>query len=1225
MPVHSLRRLVHRLFRPTRPIRLSPPGRSAGGGKLRLEVLEDRTVPSTVNWVGGSGDWGNANNWLDVTTQTHHTPTASDDAVINVDGVTVTHSTGADKVHSLTSQDAFVMSGGSLDLNAASALENTFTFTGGTLSGRGTLTVDGAFTWSGGTMTGSGHTVVTNTLALSNPGGFTNPSTTLDGRALDNQGTTTWTDRGNISVINGGSFNNQSGATFSVSTDTVAAPIFGTGGAFNNAGTFVKQDTSGTASFGIAFNNSGTVDVQMGTLNLNNGGNSTGAFVAEDGTTLAFNQGTHTLRAASGVSGGGTVQFGTTAFGGGGNVTVLGSYSVDTTNLISSTVNFAHDSTVDNLNLSGGALTGLNKVTVTGTLNWTGGTMSGAGSTVSTGALNISGTTGKILDTRTLTNAGTATWTGSDIQLSNRAVFNNQAGASFDAQTAATFGSGFNASGTFNNAGSFTKSQSSDPTVIGITFNNSGTAEVQNGTLRLNTGSSSGSFTVDAGTTLTFNGNHTLTAASSVGGTGKVQFTAGTTTVLGSFAPGDTVTVSGGTVNFASDVDLAALTFTSGTITGTGVVTVEGTVNWTGGTMSGAGNTVSNGTLNVSNANFFGGPTLDGRTLVNNGTAVFTGTGNFGITNGAVFDNEGTFLAQANAQLVGSGEFDNAGDFDKNSSSGMTTLALVFNNGGSVEVETGTLDVASTGTSTGSMSVSAGAVLLFNGGTYDLTSSSSVAGDGTVQFGTSDFFGTGNPVVSGTYSVANTDLVNGTFNFAADETISTLKFEGGTLTGTGNLTVSDTFNWTGGAMTGVGSTISTGALNISGSGGKNLNGRNLTNQGTVTWTGSGTLTVRNGAVLDNQAGATFLIHNDTTLAGADFFDTAGAITNEGTLRKETTSGTTTVAVPFQNTGTVDVHSGTLSFTSGAYYQTDGTTQLSGGTLTASGGVDIEGGALSGAGTVNGNVTNAGKVSPGGDGAAGVLTINGTYTQTDSGVLLIELGGTTAGTGYDQLKVSGAASLAGTLTVSLLDSFTPASGDSFQVLTFASRTGDFATKNFPDLGSLSLVAAYNTGNLTLTVRGSATLNPVASGSVDQVSNTVNSIPYISNNSNNHYSAILEYDLSSYAGGTISSAKIAGSIAINNAGGTNPRTVAIEVFAGHSGGVAVADATASATSAGTVMFSPPSGATFSFDITALVQSLLNSGATFIGIRFDGVSSNQFPSVLDTQNLPTMTING
>src|SRR5262249_41049393 len=163
-----------------------------------------------------------------------------------------------------------------------------------------------------------------------------------------------------------------------------------------------------------------------------------------------------------------------------------------------------------------------------------------------------------------------------------------------------------------------------------------------------------------------------------------------------------------------------------------------------GGTMSGTGSTVSNSTLTVTTMPFFGGPALDGRTLANAGTLVLTGTGDFGIFNGAVLNNEGTFLAQSNARLAGSGAagvINNSGDLRKNSSSGTTTIInLVFNNSGTVEVETGTLAVTAPGESTGSMSVSAGAVLVFNSGTYNLRSSSSVDGDGTVQFGPGDFF-----------------------------------------------------------------------------------------------------------------------------------------------------------------------------------------------------------------------------------------------------------------------------------------------------------------------------------------------------------------------------------------------------------------------------------------------------------------------------------------------------
>jgi hypothetical protein len=64
------------------------------------------------------------------------------------------------------------------------------------------------------------------------------------------------------------------------------------------------------------------------------------------------------------------------------------------------------------------------------------------------------------------------------------------------------------------------------------------------------------------------------------------------------------------------------------------------------------------------------------------------------------------------------------------------------------------------------------------------------------------------------------------------------------------------------------------------------------------------------------------------------------------------------------------------------------------------------------------------------------------------VVNIELGGLTAGTDHDQLAVSGAATLAGTLSVSLTGGFVPSSGNEFQVMTFASSTGTFDTLDLP---------------------------------------------------------------------------------------------------------------------------------------------------------------------------------
>src|SRR4051794_22962605 len=77
------------------------------------EVLEDRILLSTVFWKNAvSGDWNTGSNW-----STGQTPGAGDDAVINQTGIAVTHSSGsADSVHSLTSQAAISISGGSLSL-----------------------------------------------------------------------------------------------------------------------------------------------------------------------------------------------------------------------------------------------------------------------------------------------------------------------------------------------------------------------------------------------------------------------------------------------------------------------------------------------------------------------------------------------------------------------------------------------------------------------------------------------------------------------------------------------------------------------------------------------------------------------------------------------------------------------------------------------------------------------------------------------------------------------------------------------------------------------------------------------------------------------------------------------------------------------------------------------------------------------------------------------------
>jgi len=109
--------------------------------------------------------------------------------------------------------------------------------------------------------------------------------------------------------------------------------------------------------------------------------------------------------------------------------------------------------------------------------------------------------------------------------------------------------------------------------------------------------------------------------------------------------------------------------------------------------------------------------------------------------------------------------------------------------------------------------------------------------------------------------------------------------------------------------------------------------------------------------------------------------------------------------------------------------------LSGGTLAAqtivggdTGLFDMTGGVLN-ATSFEGNLSqNGGTLSPGA--SPGTMTVTGDYSL-DSGDLFIELDGVMAGTGYDQLIVTGDVSLAGDLTLAL--GFTPGFGDMFTII------------------------------------------------------------------------------------------------------------------------------------------------------------------------------------------------
>src|SRR5581483_9071989 len=102
--------------------------------RLSLEIMEDRVTPNTVNWIGGSGDWSTASNWRDATSLTNHVPGATDDAIINVPGISVTYSGGTDTIKTVTAADPISLSGGTLNVAGNFSDGSTVTLSGGTLA-----------------------------------------------------------------------------------------------------------------------------------------------------------------------------------------------------------------------------------------------------------------------------------------------------------------------------------------------------------------------------------------------------------------------------------------------------------------------------------------------------------------------------------------------------------------------------------------------------------------------------------------------------------------------------------------------------------------------------------------------------------------------------------------------------------------------------------------------------------------------------------------------------------------------------------------------------------------------------------------------------------------------------------------------------------------------------------------------------------------------------------
>lgn len=399
-------------------------------------------------WLGGSGNWSDDSFW------------STTDFPNNGNG-------GFD-------YNAIIGSGtATLDLDV---IIEALNFSGGTITGTHNLTLNAPSTWSGGMMTGSGTISFDSDLNLSG-GAF---KTIAGGRTIQTAGTTNWTGGGLF--FSGGSATWNNSGTFHGSLDGTISSSGGTN-IMNNSGTFIRDTTNGTLEVRTQFNNSGNVEVHTGTLSLRGGGSSMGGnFTAASGATFRF-EGGHSFSAAS-ITGSGSAGFASASIN---TISADSTWDVSNTFISLGTANFDNDATTTTFTMSqsGGftILGGTGTFTVNGNATWSGGTMSDAGTTVFNGDLEISGSAGKTLtEGRTIQTAGTTNWTGGSISFSSsNNTWNNSGTIYASLNTTVTSSSETN---TINNSGTFIRDTTTGNLTIGPKFNNSGSVEVQTGTLR---------------------------------------------------------------------------------------------------------------------------------------------------------------------------------------------------------------------------------------------------------------------------------------------------------------------------------------------------------------------------------------------------------------------------------------------------------------------------------------------------------------------------------------------------------------------------------------------------------------------------------------------------------------------------------------------------------------------------------------------------------------------
>ena len=993
------------------------------GGTLDLSGTFTTATLGTINGIGGTLNLAGTLNNTGSTLTLNSGSWSLVGGTIN--GGTVTESGGSELV--VTSSGGTlngVTVNGPLDLTANGAYA---TVTDGlTMNGTATLGYQARLSFSGGSQTlGGTGTVVFNNAQYQGLIAAANNMTLTIGAGItilggNNQGDnlsygsvigySSWAGGGsNASIVNLG--------TISAGTSGMSIIVNPNGGTFTNQGT-LSASNGGTLYLG------GTV-AQLGTFNSTGGTVNITGTLENSGSTLALSAATGSLALLGGTVIGGTISE-------------------------SAGAEFVMTS-------SGGTLNG---VTVNGPLDLT---ASGAYAYVING-LTLNGTATLGYQARLYFNGGSQTLGGTGTVVFNNAQYQGLIAAANNMTL--TIGAGITILGGNNQGDNL-----SYGSVIGYSSwagGGSNASIVNLGTIDAGTSGMSIIVNPNGGA---FTNQGTLSASN-----GGTLYLGGTVAQLGTFSStGGTVNITGTLENSGSTLALNAAT---GSLTLSGTI-LGGTINESGGAeLVPAAGTLSGVTVNgpldltASGANAYvtNGLTLNGtatlgyqaRLYFNGGSQTLGGTGT------VVFNNaqyQGLIANVTNMTLtIGAGITIVGGNNQGNnlSSGAVIGYSSQWSGGSNTSiVNLGTIDAGTSG-----MSI----IVNPNGGTFTNQGTLAASNGGTLYLG-------GTVAQLGTF-----DSNSGTLNITG-----ALENGGSTLAlsaATGSLTLGGTIvggaiSESGGAeLVPAGGTLDAvtvnGPLDLTASNasfgvtnGLTLNGTATLgayaalyfNGGSQTLGGTGTMVFNN----DSYQGLIANVTNMTLTIGAGITILGG--NNQGdNLSSGSVIGDSSYFGGGSNTSIVNL--GTINAgTSGMSIVVN-----TSGTITNQGTIeDGNGGTL----YVSSSLINNGTINPGGIGQVGAITVNGTFTQLPSGVLNIDIGGTTAGKTFDQLVVSGLATLDGTADVSRINGYIPTAGTSIPFLTYGSQSGSFATVTDANLGDS---VGYSASSATMTLNLPASAPP-----------------------------------------------------------------------------------------------------------------------------------------------------